>query len=540
MYQVLYRKYRPRFFRDVVGQEQVTQTLRNEMKNERISHAYLFTGTRGTGKTTCAKILAKAVNCLNPQDGDPCGCCEMCVGLDNHSVLDVVEIDAASNNGVDSIRALIEETSFTPASAKYRVYIIDEVHMLSTAAFNALLKTLEEPPAHVIFILATTEVHRLLPTILSRCQRFDFKRIPADAMVARLEQIADLENCQLQRDAAFLIARLADGALRDALSILDQCIGAGQEISRETVESVAGVAGNAYLAALADAVYEKNVSAALEIIDQLYCGSKDMTRFCEEAAAYFRNLMIVKTMRHPEKIVVAAASDLEKMKEQATKLQITVLLYALDIFETTLGKMRYHHPRISMEMAILSICSPELNQSTAALAHRVAVLEKAVNMGAVQNRVKSSPSSERTPASEYSEGSVPQEGEGRSNPISSGTANGMDIDKLSEDAVKFNDWPELLEQIKAMSTSMGAALNGSIAYTNGEYMLIEAPDFAFELLRTKNNRDSIRDIVQRRTGRVYKFGPYKKNRNQQKDEDPLLALEQRAKDAGVEVKTNTD
>ena len=237
MYKALYRKYRPQQFSDVVGQPQVTDTLKNELMAGRISHAYLFTGSRGTGKTTCAKILAKAVNCLDPQNGDPCGKCDVCRGLDDGSVLDVVELDAASNNGVDSIRALIEESNFTPTTAKYRVYIIDEVHMLSVSAFNALLKTLEEPPAHVIFILATTEVHKLLPTILSRCQRFDFRRIAPEDIAGRLEWVCTQENVTIDHDAAMLIAVTADGGMRDALSILDQCIGRsdGHEIGRAHV-----------------------------------------------------------------------------------------------------------------------------------------------------------------------------------------------------------------------------------------------------------------------------------------------------------------
>jgi DNA polymerase III subunit gamma/tau len=230
MYQVLYRKYRPRVFADVYGQDHVTSTLKNEIKEGRISHAYLFTGSRGTGKTTCAKILAKAVNCPNAVDGEPCNACEICKGLDSGTIYDVVEIDAASNNGVDNIRDLREEVNYTPTRGKYRVYIIDEVHMLSTGAFNALLKTLEEPPAHVIFILATTEVHKLPATILSRCQRFDFKRIQPETMAVRLQQVAGLEGMELAPDAATLIARIADGALRDGLSILDQCAGRSKQV----------------------------------------------------------------------------------------------------------------------------------------------------------------------------------------------------------------------------------------------------------------------------------------------------------------------
>lgn len=243
MYQVLYRKYRPKVFSDVYGQEHVTSTLINEIKENRISHAYLFTGSRGTGKTTCAKILAKAVNCEHNENGEPCNECEVCKGLDSGSIYDVVEIDAASNNGVDNIRDLREEANYTPTRGRYRVYIIDEVHMLSKGAFNALLKTLEEPPEHVVFILATTEVHMLPATILSRCQRFDFKRIQPETMALRLKEVAGFENMQLDDDAAILISRIADGGMRDALSILDQCAGRGSHIDSKLVSEVAGIAG---------------------------------------------------------------------------------------------------------------------------------------------------------------------------------------------------------------------------------------------------------------------------------------------------------
>ena len=244
MYQALYRKYRPRSFSEVVGQDHITDTLQNELKSGRISHAYLFTGSRGTGKTTCAKILAKAVNCLSLQEGDPCNTCENCTGIDDGSVLDILEIDAASNNGVENIRELRENAVFTPAKGKYRVYIIDEVHMLSTGAFNALLKTLEEPPSHVVFILATTEVHKLPATILSRCQRFDFKRIEPEVIAGRLAFVAKEEGLDLTGDAALLIASMADGGMRDALSILDLCAGQEGTIDEKMVEKVSGRAGS--------------------------------------------------------------------------------------------------------------------------------------------------------------------------------------------------------------------------------------------------------------------------------------------------------
>ena len=358
MYKVLYRKYRPQYFADVVGQPQVTVTLKNELMRGRIAHAYLFTGSRGTGKTTCAKILARAVNCLHPKDGDPCGECEICRGLEDGSILDVVEIDAASNNGVDSIRSLIEESNFTPATARYRVYIIDEVHMLSVAAFNALLKTLEEPPPHVIFILATTEVHKLLPTILSRCQRFDFKRIAPEDIAGRLEDVAQRENAQLDHDAALLIARVADGALRDALSLLDQCLGRDRHVTLDIVNQTAGVAARDYLAALAQDIVHQDAAHALEAIDGLHRESKDMSRLCEEMAEYFRGLMLIKTMKDASRLVLCSPQELEVMTGQALALSLSTILHGLDTFEETLHKMRYANQRAELEMAFVKLCSP--------------------------------------------------------------------------------------------------------------------------------------------------------------------------------------
>ena len=290
MYQVLYRKWRPKVFEDVAGQPQVTVTLKNELQSNRINHAYLFTGSRGTGKTTCAKILAKAVNCLNLQNGDPCGECEICRGIDEGTVMDISEIDAASNNGVDNIRTIIEESSFTPTKAKYRVYIIDEVHMLSPGAFNALLKTLEEPPSHVVFILATTEVHKLPATILSRCQRFDFHRIASQSIADRLKFVAQQENVQLDDDAALLIASVSDGALRDALSLLDRCIGVSGQITEKVVHNTAGLAGRGYLFDITDSIIDKSVKNALELVEKLHNESKDMGRLCEELILYLINL----------------------------------------------------------------------------------------------------------------------------------------------------------------------------------------------------------------------------------------------------------
>ena len=382
MYRVLYRKWRPAAFSDVVGQPHITDTLRREVENGRLAHAYLFTGSRGTGKTTCAKILAKAVNCLRPQNGDPCNECEVCRGIDGGSILDVVEIDAASNNGVDNIRDLREEANFTPAVGKYRVFIIDEVHMLSAGAFNALLKTLEEPPAHVLFILATTEVHKLPATILSRCQRFDFMRIPADAIAQRLLYIAGQEDFTLTEDAARLIGRLADGGLRDALSLLDQCAGvAGEsnEVTADTVNRVAGLAGRDHLFELSRAIREKDSAAALECIDRLHNNSLDMERLCEELISHFRNIMLVKTVKSPEDLVTCSDQELGRLREEAVGFPLEGVLSTLRAMQDTLEKLRSGASRrVEMELLFIRLTNPALDRSSDALLRRVGDLEAAV------------------------------------------------------------------------------------------------------------------------------------------------------------------
>lgn len=541
MYQVLYRKYRPHSFADVIGQPQVTTTLKNELKNGRIAHAYLFTGTRGTGKTTCAKILAKAVNCLNPQDGDPCGTCEICQGLENGSIMDVVEIDAASNNGVDSIRALIEESAFTPAHTKYRVYIIDEVHMLSTAAFNALLKTLEEPPEHVLFILATTEVHKLLPTILSRCQRFDFKRISPEDVAARLHYVAEQENVTVDHDAALMIARIADGPMRDALSIFDQCLGRSSHVTTEIVRQTTGIADQSYLTALSECIVRKEIADALEIIAELYQGSKDMSRLCEEMAEYFRNLMIIKTTRNPAQILLLPEAQLAEMTEQCKNIKLTLILYALDTFEDSLGRMRFGHARTEMEMAFVKLCSPELDSSPTALLQRIEALENRTPQQTVSPAVPAS--SDQTISENGSSAPPPAKADKpqvqAQAPAPRVPKRKLSIEELSATAEPFDQWENILRAIKAYSSSVAAAFEGSAAYVNGDYLLIDAPQFAFDLLKRPSQRERIRDSVRQVTGQVYKLGPYKKAKAEDSSAaDPLDDLEMRAKQAGLLDESN--
>ena len=380
-YQVLYRKYRPKSFDDVYGQDHVTQTLRNELRMNRVHHAYLFTGSRGTGKTTCAKILSKAVNCLDLHDGDPCGVCSNCVGIDSGEILDVVEMDAASNRGIDDIRAIIDEVAFAPARAKYRVYIIDEVHMLSRDAWNALLKTLEEPPAHVVFILATTEVNKIPETILSRCQRFDFHRISPADISARLHEIADRENISLTDEAALLIAVIADGAMRDAISLLDRCIGISSDVTAEVVRAAAGLAAQGQLFEIANCTINKNVKRALEIIDALYKDSKDMASLCEELQSHFRSLMLIKTVSKPRELVVMSDREFDAAVAEAAYLSLPDILYDMDVLARARSAMRDSvSPRTELEMALVKLCAPELDQTDEALFARVTALEKAVKL----------------------------------------------------------------------------------------------------------------------------------------------------------------
>jgi DNA polymerase-3 subunit gamma/tau len=578
VYKVLYRKYRPQFFADVVGQPQVTVTLKNELMRGRIAHAYLFTGSRGTGKTTCAKILARAVNCLHPKDGDPCGECEVCRGLEEGSILDVVEIDAASNNGVDSIRSLIEESNFTPTTAKYRVYIIDEVHMLSIAAFNALLKTLEEPPPHVIFILATTEVHKLLPTILSRCQRFDFRRIAPEDIAERLEDVASKEDAQLDQDAALLIARIADGALRDALSLLDQCLGRDRHVTLEVVNQTAGVAARDYLASLAQDIVEQNPAHALEAIDGLHRESKDMNRLCEEMAEYFRGLMLIKTMKDASRLVLCSPQELELMTSQALSMNLSAILHGLDTFEETLHKMRYANQRAELEMAFVKLCNPQLDTSPEALLRRLEALENGAprvipaptaetpapqpqQRPAVQEEPaertlppEAPTKEEPAPAVASVEQPVPEEDpfrekvpsppppqENKPAPKPRKKAPVVDVEALSAGAQRFRDWPEILQRIRGDTKSVAMAFAGSAAYVNGDYMLIQAPELAFELLKRPEQRDRMREAIRQVTGRVYKLGPYREPQEETPAEaDPFAELERRAKEEGIELRETAE
>ena len=359
MYRALYRKWRPQRFEDVVGQRAIVTALKNQITANRVGHAYLFTGVRGTGKTTCAKIFAKAVNCLHPVNGDPCGECEICKGIDNGSILDVVEMDAASNNGVDDIRDLRDETAYTPSACQYKVYIIDEVHMLSTAAFNALLKTLEEPPAHVIFILATTEIQKVPATILSRCQRYDFTRIGPEDIARRVEYIAGEEKLELTPDGAELIARLADGALRDALSILDTCAGVTAKIDADVVRRMAGVTDRSYLFHISDALEAQDGATALAELAQLRQQSVDVKRLTEELIAHYRALMLASLPGGQALLSGVSPEEEALYLEKGPQLGQREAIRAIRALGSALEHMtRGSDQRIELELALFSLSEP--------------------------------------------------------------------------------------------------------------------------------------------------------------------------------------
>lgn len=571
-YQVLYRKYRPRTFSDVVGQPQVTVTLKNELKAGRINHAYLFTGTRGTGKTSCAKILSKAVNCLNPIDGEPCCECEICKGIDAGEIFDVVEMDAASNRRIDDIREISEKVTYTPERGKYRVFIIDEVHMLTTEAFNALLKTLEEPPAHVLFILATTEVHKLPATILSRCQRFDFHRINAQDMAARIKYVTQQEGCRITDEAALLVAVIADGAVRDALSLLDRCLAISAEVDADTVRKAAGLAQKDYLLDLASACVNKNSERAVSTLNKLYNDSKDMAKLCDELISHYRSLMLIKTVRNPRELVIMSDSEYDTAFDQAQVLSLADIVYAMDVLQTAFERMgRGADSRIELEIALVKLSSPELESSIESLLARISALEKAVKCGIPQQpaQIQPQPAIAPTPvheepkhtepetkvstppapakeepvhkpvkkeAPEAEAPTMPGSGADEVLPIPKKPKAPVDMDSIMQAASPLSSWPEVVENLKQYSRTIASSFAGTTAYASGDYLLIDSPsEIPFKLLQNSAQRENLRKAVQEITGKRYILGPYKRPESKQEEADPLDSLGESLKSMGVDV-----
>nr|WP_296439341.1 DNA polymerase III subunit gamma/tau [uncultured Acetatifactor sp.] len=385
-YMALYRKFRPDTLADVKGQEHIVTTLKNQLAAGRIGHAYLFTGTRGTGKTTVAKILARAVNCENPTAEGPCGECRICRAIAAGASMNVIEIDAASNNGVDNIREIVEEVSYSPAEGKYKVYIIDEVHMLSAGAFNALLKTLEEPPSYVIFILATTEVHKLPITILSRCQRYDFKRIPIDTITARMQELTAQESVQVEDKALRYIAKTADGSMRDALSLLDQCIAfhLGRELTYDKVLDVLGAVDTEVFSRLLRHVLDRDVTGCVELLEEIVMQGRELTQFVTDFTWYLRNLMLVQASDNLEDVIDMSSDNLKRLKEESAMADMDGIIRFIRIFSDLSGQIRQSaQKRILVEIALIKLCRPQMEVDQGAVLDRIRQVEDKLEKGVI-------------------------------------------------------------------------------------------------------------------------------------------------------------
>lgn len=508
MYQALYRKWRPKSFSDVYGQPHITKTLQSQLESGRISHAYLFTGSRGTGKTTCAKILSKAVNCLSPVNGNPCNECEICRGIENGSILDVIEIDAASNNGVDNIRDLREEANFTPANAKYRVYIIDEVHMLSIGAFNALLKTLEEPPSHVIFILATTEIHKLPSTILSRCQRFDFKRISPEDITARLMFVAEKENVSLTQNAASLIARIADGGMRDALSLLDRCFAMGTDIDENTVSDAAGIAGTIHLFSFSEFVAKGDFTSSLKLVSRLHSESCDIDSLCTELTLHFRNLMVAKTVSECEGLIVCSKDELSKLKERAGEFKLSKILDCIEILEQTSKNIKNAaNKKIQLEAAVIKMCAPASASGVIpeGLEERICKLEEMVANRAFTAPV-SAPAAAKPaekPTEPKPEAPAPKQ-ESEEAPLPPPPPPAEEQGDIPDGP--FANWPDVLDKIKIYDIPLfGILANSTALIKSGRVVICSENPTLFDFICTDTHSKELARAVFEVMGRKMKI-----------------------------------
>lgn len=475
MYKALYRKWRPMTFDDVISQQHITDTLKNQIKSGKTAHAYLFTGSRGTGKTTCARILAKAVNCPNMKDGNPCLECDICRDAENGSLTDIIEIDAASNNGVDDIRDLRDGAVYTPERGSHKIYIIDEVHMLSPSAFNALLKIMEEPPPYIMFILATTEIHKVPATIASRCQRYDFRRIRPQDIASRLEYIAQQENLNLTSDGAFLIAKLADGGMRDAVSLLDQCSVCSEIIDAETVSNAGGIAGRDYLYEILDAIADKNTAKALSVTGNLYDMSKDLTRLCEELITQLRNIMLIQVSpKTAESLIVCMPDELEKLNVLSKKISLEEVMNELSALQKCRENMsRVMNRRVEFEMTLIKLCGNKNNSpetiDNSEFYDKIKQLENKINSisaGNIPAPVKKQSQSDVLTAN---------------NPIrDTEPIPNVDIKNIKqEDMIVCSKWNEIVEELKNIKPDLAGTLDGSYALTAGNVIFITSKNRMF-------------------------------------------------------------
>ena len=548
MYHALYRKWRPLTFDDVVSQPHITTTLKNQIQSNKIAHAYLFTGSRGTGKTTCARIFAKSVNCANSKDGNPCLECEICRCADSELLTDIIEIDAASNTGVDDIRALKESAEFLPEQCRYKVYIIDEVHMLSINAFNALLKIMEEPPAHVIFILATTEVHKVPATIIiSRCQRFDFRRIRVEDIVSRLKYIADQEGISLDDDAATLIAKISDGGMRDALSLLDQCIAYSDNVDLKTVSDAAGIAGRDYLFNIIDGIFAGNITKVMETIASLYDMAKDMTRLCNELLEQMRNLMLIKAVPK-NNMVMCLPDEYKRLEAIANKTDMGNILEKIEILsECNENLAKATSKRIELEMCMVKLCSVSntaFSKSTSIPVNQTNYKKTEPINIEPENAINKEPqqtadSGEKTIVQEKSQGNAKPE-------VKEQTFETPKKKVTTKDFVPLDCWDEIVERFKSECPSAVGFLSESRAFIYENIILIIVKD-AFDLKMFKLQIADVNRIITDFFGRKFKVsvkakdtsssanGDAEAENNKTKSASPVKKLIEKAKSENIDI-----
>ena len=487
-YTALYRKFRPDNFHDVKGQDHIVTALTNQIRAERMGHAYLFCGTRGTGKTSVAKILAKAVNCQHPEDGNPCNTCEMCRAIQAGTAMNVIEIDAASNNGVDNIREIREEVSYRPTEGNYKVYIIDEVHMLSAGAFNALLKTLEEPPSYVIFILATTEAHKIPVTILSRCQRYDFHRISMDTIVERLMELLKTEGIQAEEKALRYVAKVGDGSMRDALSLLEQCIAfyLGQTLTYEGVLNVLGAVDTEVFSKMLRKILKNDVTGVIRELEELIARGKELGQFVADFTWYMRNLLLVKTSDHPEEAVDVSAENLQLLREEGEMTDLETLMRYIRIFSDLSGQMRFAvQKRVLVEIALIKLCRPAMETNLDSILDRIRVLEQQIQERPVVQEVVSPSKVKQEPQKVEPEEEKPKK------------AAPEDLQNI------VAEWKKIVAQTSALFRQM---LQKSIPKYNGEtgenILFVEFQDFLGQnYVDNPQAKQELEDIIAKQTGK---------------------------------------